>query len=191
MDWLLENLGKLAPVVIFIIYIINALKTPSQSGEDEPDPEAQERARKIQEEIRRKILERQGKVSSIPEPDAGPTVIEFDPEPESYREIPSRIPEPVPVPVPVEQSEPIDFKTLDPYAKRREEIERKMEQAKRMERVAREKVSRIRDNHYADKKSLASTSVIREKLNRELKDQTSLKTAFVLREVLDKPLGMR
>ncbi|MDQ8204808.1 hypothetical protein [Pelagicoccus sp. SDUM812003] len=60
MDWLFDNLGKLAPLAIFVFYLISALRSRGEE-EEEQDPEAAERARRIQEEIRRKILERQQK----------------------------------------------------------------------------------------------------------------------------------
>ena len=56
--WFLDNLDKLVPIIIAVLYFIGASRAKSKGEEEGPSPDASERARKIQEEIRRKILER-------------------------------------------------------------------------------------------------------------------------------------
>ena len=63
MEWLIENFGKLLPILLMVLYFwLNARKAKpeAEEGAEEGEPVDQvERARGIQEEIRRRILERQ------------------------------------------------------------------------------------------------------------------------------------
>ena len=64
--WFLDNLDKLVPIIIAVLYFIGASRAKNKGEEQEgPSPDASERARKIQEEIRRKVLRapRQGESS--------------------------------------------------------------------------------------------------------------------------------
>lgn len=191
MDWLFDNLGKFAPVVIFLLYMISSLKGKGQPEEEEPDPAAAERARKIQEEIRRKILERQ-------RGDAGPTArppeetIVFEEPEEEY--IASRPVVTPPRPEPVRQPTPeVSHGRVDQFDERRREIEAKLEEAKNMHRMAKEKASSVAKGEMpvrVGQKSIAEGE-IRTRLSKGLADRDSLKTAILLREVLDVPVGMR
>ncbi len=185
MDWLFDNLGKFAPVVIFLLYMISSLKGKGQPEEEEPDPAAAERARKIQEEIRRKILERQ-------RGDAGPTArppeetIIFDESQEEYVAPPR--------PEPVRQQAPDDSHgRVDQFDERRREIEAKLEEAKNMHRMAKEKAGPISKGDVPLRAELSPIEAgeIRTRLSKALGDRDSLKTAILLREVLDRPVGMR
>ncbi len=193
MDWLFDNLGKLAPVVIFLLYMISSLKGRGAEQEEENDPAAAERARKIQEEIRRKILERQ-------RGDAGPTA--EPPKPLVFEE-PEEEPEPLrPVSAPrrpraveVERapSELSSRSRMDSYEERRREIEAKLEEAKKAQRMAKEKVGSIMKGKPLVPISATpvSSGQIRQRLKRSLGDRDSLKTAILIREVIDRPVGMR
>jgi len=63
MDWLIDNFGKLLPIILMVVYFwMSAKKRGAQddeAAEGEGDADQAERARTIQEEIRRRILERQ------------------------------------------------------------------------------------------------------------------------------------
>ncbi|MDQ8187311.1 hypothetical protein [Pelagicoccus sp. SDUM812002] len=190
MDWLFENLGKLAPVVIFLLYMISSLKGKRPEQEEENDPQAAERARKIQEEIRRKILERQ-------RGDAGPTAepprsVRFE-EPEAEEEpvrptVSPRRAEPV-----VEESADVSYGRVNPFEERRREIESKLEESKKARQMANKRASSISKMKplISLKESAVSNGDIRRRLRQSLGDRDSLKTAIVLREVLDPPVGMR
>lgn len=197
MDWLFDNLGKLAPVVIFIIYMISSLKGKGEREESrEPDPGAEERARKIQEEIRRKILARQrgeqpptGRPPEVEpqyeeEEDYEEPEVVFDPEPEPLR--PAASSPPV-----VQAPEAVAPGEADPYQKRRLEIEAKMEEAKRMQTAAREKASSILNDYHTSHRESASSVEIRRALREGLDDPKSLKVSVLLKEVLERPVGMR
>lgn len=77
MDWLLENFGKLLPVVLMLLYfLLNKGKKPEQDEEGGPEPgdvEEGDRVKRIQDEIRRRILERQRGES--PQPTVAPPVL--------------------------------------------------------------------------------------------------------------------
>ncbi|MDQ8181846.1 hypothetical protein [Pelagicoccus sp. SDUM812005] len=171
--------------------MISSLKGKRPEEEEEYDADAAERARKIQEEIRRKILERQRE-------SAGPTAepprsLVFD-EPEEVEAIPER-----PVAVPrrqepaVEAVEEVPYGQADPFEKRRLEIEQKLEEAKKAHQLAKEKAGSIAKARWQVPISESSVSggQIRHRVKRSLGDRGSLKTAIVLREVLDTPVGMR
>src|SRR5690606_9128153 len=70
MDWIFENLGKIITALITIVYVLGSLRgsAKDEEKEEQQDPEALARARRIQEEIRRKILERQRGAAPQPEP---------------------------------------------------------------------------------------------------------------------------
>lgn len=190
MDWLFDNLGKFAPVVFFLLYMISSLKGKGQKEEEEPDPAAAERARKIQEEIRRKILERQ----RGDDPDARP------PEPLVFEEVQEEVytaPRPVAsAPRPIVQ-EPVAAEStqqrVDSYEQRRREIELKLEESKRLQLAAKEKARSIRKKTplTTSEWTAISDAEIRTRLKNGLSDRDSLKTAILLREVLGSPIGMR
>jgi hypothetical protein len=77
MEWLLENFGKLLPIVLMVLYFL--LNKGRKSEDDEvqgAEPEGvdqDERVRRIQDEIRRRILERQRGES--PQPAVEPPVL--------------------------------------------------------------------------------------------------------------------
>lgn len=210
MDWLFDNLGKLAPLALFVFYLLSALKG-NKREEEEDDPQAAERARKIQEEIRRKILERQQQNSgrkSEPvfeeeEPEVHSRQSEergynpFAPErPAEEREVYHRPIYPDrPKPKPARKAEPefvfeepVFEQVEDEYERQKREIEEKMRKARELRKKA----------ELSAKKSIrrtSSPSMSGSKLRKEilvgLQGPTSLKKAVVLKEVLDTPVGLR
>ncbi|MBK1877899.1 hypothetical protein [Pelagicoccus mobilis] len=194
MDWLFDNLGKLAPIVIFLLYMISSMKRGGQE-EEEPDPQAAERARKIQEEIRRKILERQrGDGEPTGRPPEQPQPIEetifFEEEPEPFR-----APEPPVRTLQREEPEPAPTVVVDPYVQKRREVEAQMEEAKRMQEAALQKAKSISKGKGGGTQTMVPVPIasgeIRDRLKLGLEDRDSLKTAIVLKEVLDTPVAMR
>ncbi len=190
MDWLFDHLGRLAPVVVFLIYMISSMKGKGRPEEDEPDPQAAERARRIQEEIRRKILERQ-------RADAGPSG--RPPEPLVFEEPEEEVVVSRPVVAPPRREpvvqEPVvsAYDRADSYEDRRREIEAKLEEAKRMRQVAKDKAKSIAKGASVEpvRERSIYAGEIRTRLLEGVGDRNSLKTAILLREVLDTPVGMR
>ncbi|MBL4576584.1 MAG: hypothetical protein JKY51_10915, partial [Opitutaceae bacterium] len=71
MDWIFDNVEKFFPLLIFIAYAFSAWRKRSRKEDEDPaeGPETAERVRRIQEEIRRKIVARQqGKSSPVETP---------------------------------------------------------------------------------------------------------------------------
>ena len=72
MDWILEHLQVLFAVAIAVVAILQKLKQ-ARSGEEPPGAapknlEDTERPRRLQEEIRRRIMERRGLLPAAPPP---------------------------------------------------------------------------------------------------------------------------
>src|SRR5690606_29747151 len=101
MDWLFDNLGKIITALITIVYVLGSLRGSAKEEEaEEQDPEAQARARRIQEEIRRKILERQrgsapqAEPAEEPEPYGEGPFADLYPPARPVQEVEERRPEP-------------------------------------------------------------------------------------------------
>ncbi len=192
MDWILENIGKLFPLLIFVFYALSALKRKGAEEEVELDPESQERARRIQEEIRRKILERQQGSSPRPVPHFRPEfVIEEEevieePEPSFLQDQKPAV-EPVQVAVAPQEYTPVAA-VEDPFAAQRRQIEEQLQKAKALHAKARRKDAAT---HSRKGGIRMSSSQVQEGVRRGVADSNSLKTAFVLKEILDTPIGMR
>lgn len=195
--WFLDNLDKLVPIIIAVLYFIGASRAKNKGEEQEgPSPDASERARKIQEEIRRKVLERQGK-GRAPSPEAAPR------EPEPVFE-PVFEPDPSPVPPrpfqePVSERkaesfpepEPLTFDAPDPYEEERRKIEEKLKQARELAKKA--EVAGKKASGKNRSKDLERRFVSRTKnpIMDGLDDTTSIRRAIVLKEILDTPVGLR
>ncbi|EDY81701.1 hypothetical protein VDG1235_1319 [Verrucomicrobiia bacterium DG1235] len=191
MDWLFDNLGKLAPLVIFLLYMISSLKGKGQAEEEEFDPAAAERARKIQEEIRRKILERQRGEGP---PTGRPPILEPSyEEPEEAYATPRparpevRAPRPT---VSFDREEAPQTVMVDPYVQKRKEVEAKLKEAKKLKAEASSKAKSIANKTFETDRRV-SGRVLRKRLLQNLGDPASLKSAVLVREVLDPPIGMR
>ena len=76
MEWILENFAKLLPVLLAVLYFwLNSKKRrpDAEETEESDGSDEAERARRIQEEIRRRILERQS--GDSPGPQVTPPVL--------------------------------------------------------------------------------------------------------------------
>ena len=195
--WFLDNLDKLVPIIIALLYFIGASRAKNKNEEPEgPSPDASDRARKIQEEIRRKILERQGK-GRAPAPQAPP------PAPEPVFE-PAFEPDPSPVPPrpfqepvfekgaePFPEPEPMVFDAPDPYEEERRKIEEKLRQArelaKKAEMAGKKSLARNRSKDLEKRFASRTKNSILDGLD----DTTSIRRAIVLKEILDTPVGLR
>lgn len=200
MDWILSHLGLVATLVIFFIGWLsqlrqNAAKTdkgaPRRRTISQPtrpvaaDSPVEDQVRRIQEEIRRKILERTGQATppkpATAQPPALPRTSVTPPSrPMPRRTVPA---EPVRKTVPVA---PALQKT--PSAPPKENY---MEEQRRSE-------ERRRESRKIDQASIQSANAMQASANEgpnpwsaELRDPNSLRRALVLREVLGPPVSMR
>jgi len=220
LEWVLENLGLVIVLTItalsFLRGMFRAGQTDDERGpaaprsrmEGEEDPEAAERTRRIQEEIRRKIAERQGRAVAMEER-REPVVTRAEPPPLLP---PSRVPPVDPfggsmrkilrkIEEAAEQrresvqegGEPVEAAVL----RRQRELEEQLRAAETQRAEARRRAQEIAAREIgapaAPKSAWASANVrtagagVRE----ELKDPRALRRAFVLREVLGPPVGLR
>jgi hypothetical protein len=196
----------LVPILFFVLYgiaqFLGSKKKPGDAGDEEPDVDAEERARQIREEIRRKIEERrkaqQGRQPSAPA-SAGP--VAYDPtKPDGQKRQPAPVrrelrPEPSrrPEPVVVHQPEPVvrQGPTLE---QRLEEQRKRLELARKEQAQARAKALRMmgaaKEQQTRSRHQLASGG-FRKQLFAGLRKPTSVRQAVLYREILDKPLGLR
>jgi len=196
--WFLDNLDKLVPIIIALLYFIGASRAKNKEGDAEgPSPDASERARKIQEEIRRKILERQGKgrtpvrreAPRAPEPAFEPS---FEPDPSPIPPRPFQAPiyeesEADPFPEP----EPSIFDAPDPYEEKRREIEKKLEQARELAKKAEIAGHRVVAKDRSKDRERKFVSRSKNSILDGLDDTNSIRRAIVLKEILDTPVGLR
>ncbi len=204
-DWLLQNVGKLITFVIVVYYIVSAVRGAAAAKEaEEPDEETRERARQIQEEIRRKILERQTQQPGGPvaRPQAEPTLrpaLRMEEEEEEQERWPTPVRREVVAPPPLTESFPAATRQAPPaiasegesaYARQMAEIDVQIKKAEGLRQKAAEflgsgKVSNRR------MRSRAAAGEMRARLVEDLHNRSSIKVAIALKEVLDKPVGLR
>lgn len=209
MQWVLEHLFQIAAILFVVISFVRGIRNARQTtqsdehttGSEETDE--QRRVREIQERIRRKIAERRG--GHLPEPAAPHRPAHAEPPPVMpRREV--ELPDPGEVfRGPLKRAlEEIERK-LQPAAPppvmvhaNRAELERQERLAEEMRQLeqARAQAARRAAHLAADQAQAARTgaalrTAMQGDLLRDLRDPHSLRRAFVLREVLGPPVGMR
>lgn len=155
------------------------------ASRDGSNPEADERVRKIQEEIRRKIAERRGQV--VPPPMPAPE-----------REQPGRMeppPEVYPAPEPVREvvtayDDSAALERQRRLAEQMEELEARRREARMAAQAAAMGAGSRADNAFAPSNEPSRTAGFRS-LNAELRDPRALRRAMVFREVLGAPVALR
>jgi hypothetical protein len=206
MDWIIQKLPVLVVVLVVAARIIGALaksrkaKTQHEAAHD--PAEEQRRVAEVQEQIRRRIAERRGGAPVQPEspasgaPTARPVVRRTEtPEPPDlvgkalrrvFEEVERKLqPAPAPEPPPL-------------VSHRRAELERQQQLVDQMKALeeTRTLVQR-RATHLAEEEKAEAASetrilaVARARAMEDLRDPDALRRAFVLREVLGPPVGLR
>ena len=200
MEWILENFGKLLPVILAVLYFwLNAKKKrpDAEETEESDGSDEAERASRIQEEIRRRILERQSGGSPGPQVEAPVLVEESLHQPQKRQ---------------VRHAEHGDLHEMShggfevPEISREEQrvLDRQAQLAERLEDARRlteaRKASAIEARSQTvvtERKSLhppvvkGAVNPLRSSLLRDLRGSTSLKRAILLREVLGEPVGLK
>lgn len=197
MNWILDNLEKLVPVVITILYFLGSSKTKkAEQARRKADPDAEVRSRNIQEEIRRKILERQqeGKPvvrSSAPEqPYVSEPAFEegydpFEPEFDRGREELVRFPdEEIPL------SERVASVSVDLLEKQRRQIEEQMQKARDLRKQL-PAMNGSRSSTSSGGSHIRGIGELRTGLRDDLKNTNSIRRAIILKEILDTPIALR
>lgn len=199
-QWVLDNLFTVLIIAGVLSQLIQAIK--GKKGQPEADateaaPEAQfedletaERTRRIREEIRRKIAERQGGDASTEPPPFAPEP-ELRPEPAAYE------PEPPPLPRSViAERAPEAAAALSRLESQRqaEILEQQATLAERMRELETMKAAAQRRAAF-EALSVSQATVQREKtrgaLLDDLRDPQALRQAIILREVLGPPVALR
>ncbi len=218
MSWIFEHLQIIVFVAGAIAYWLNQ-RAREKAGEqadydgdgipesptrplapasrDGSDPEQDERVRRIQEEIRRKIAERQGRAPA-PAPSAEPA--EFDPLRELLRPVLVETPpEPPPAsppfaPAPATSTLEADQAAIERQRRLAEQMEelkaRRAESRRAAEAMRRTSAYELPDASTANssqRTAPTSTGTIKD----ALRSPRALRHAYVLREVLDRPVALR
>ncbi len=218
MDWILEHINVVLTIAGVIAYWLNQRYrekngepadydgdgTPEHPGQrrelesqtrDGEDPEAAERVRRIQEEIRRKIAERRGQpVPEVPMPRPATVLDPFRPV---FRE--ETVPvEPPPLRAPAEPTrvEVLKAEEAATLARQRQladqlaELEKSRRDARRLAQATSERGTQAPAPAGLAKQA-ACVSFGTRGLTAELRDPRALRRAFILREVLDAPVALR
>lgn len=181
-EWILRNIPLLAFIFVMISIVRAVMRARELQGKEqqEGDESVQDRrVREIQEEIRRKIAERRGeRATEFPEKSVEleqhrPLVFERQPEP------PPMLPPVLP------RSNRVELE-------RQFKIEDDLRAAEDLRQQTRRRVVRVTaaQDAAAQTQTALRTSA-RERLLMDLRDSQSLRRAFVLREVLGPPVGLR
>jgi hypothetical protein len=184
MEWALDHLQVLIFVAIAVAAVFQRLKKANDGAGAGPaaapaDPEEEARTRRIQEEIRRRIMERRGLAPS-PQPASGTA-----PEPPRFPTAPPLI-------------EEVRSYRVEPPAEAAAEapdVQRAAAELKRQQELA-ERVRELDAARHA-RAAVATESAkiaLEAAANRPLPDLRSpsgLRRAIVLREVLGPPVGLR
>ncbi len=179
---LLQFLPVLVVILVVVSMVRNAVKVVRKVAAQQAsaprtpadyDPELAERTRRIQEEIRRKIAERRGLTVAPADAPVGPRM-----EP--------------PVIFAEEREDPSVTAATNAVLERQQQLANQMralEQARAMEqRRAAQVTVAIRTESESERGLLTGS---RSNLLADLRDPASLRRAFVLREVLGTPVGLR
>ena len=208
-DW-----ETLVPILFFVLYGIAQFLGSKKKGDaaeeeteeyDREDADMEERARRIREEIRRKIEERrkqQGKPAPQPVRPAAydPTVSEQQqsprsrPQPRTYQ--PEPAPQPVLVPQPAESipSLPADSSLERKLHEQRILLQKSREDKQEARERAREIETAARRSSRRKKKAVVMEThgdSLRQDLLTGLRDPMSVRKAVLYREILDPPIGLR
>lgn len=197
MEWIFDNLP--IAFILFVVYsIVNAVKrarekqTEHEASQDET--EEQRRVREIQERIRRIAAERKG--GRVPADQPVPRRVESAPPPLDpfggplkrmldeieRRAQPAVPPPPPPLPVRIDRGE----------IERQEQLAEQLRAAEEAKALAQRRAAHLADAARAQSNPLAEQRrAVRGRLLDDLHDQESLRRAFVLREVLGPPVGLR
>lgn len=200
-DWIFDHLWVLIAIASVVARLLMKRKAddsqhggpsaPAKEYEFE-DPELAERTRKIREEIQRKIAERRGQHTLPPVlPQARPAPVVRSPEatvppvtlPEILRDVLQ--PKPEPTPQPVRRAAVVN---MAEEAERQAALMEKLKEAELMKAAAQRRIAF--EASVADKEP-AALQKARAVVLDDLRDPQALRRAFVLREVLGPPVGMR
>lgn len=210
--WILENLGIVIFVVIFITQILRGAarskKAAAEHTATKDDAAEQRRIREVQEQIRRQIAARRGQAPApaAPPPLRGESAPVPQPSPQTTQlpelfggplgrmleELQKRAQPPPAAPAPPAPRPAMTEAHTLAEVSRQEELAEQMRVLEEDRLLARRKAAHL----AADQRELAESegglrTAARAQLNADLADPSSLRRALVLREVLGPPVAMR
>lgn len=202
MEWLTEYFDVLLPVALVLLFLFQRLFVRDEEGGPPPagGAEVEEEARRVQEEIRRKIIARQqGRTE-----EEGPVAYE-QPRQQRPATFPRRQEQPAPLdlerPRPVERPRPRTIPRPEPAApaapKRDIQEELRLQQVRLREaREAKAAALRRTSGKAAGKPrrivvARPAAKDHRGQLLADLATGDSMKRAFLLKEIVDRPVGLR
>jgi hypothetical protein len=180
MEWVLDHLQILFLVAIAVVAILQRLKKATGDAGSAPaapaDPEEEARTRRIQEQIRRRIMERRGLAPAEQSTtEATPSPVPFPAAPPLIEEVrPFRV-----EPPPAVAAAALAAQSMAAELKRQQEM---------LQRVSDFEASkRVRTAAAAE----SARTTLAERPLPDLRSHTGLRRAIVLREVLGPPVGLR
>lgn len=189
MDWILDHLQIVIAIAAAVAYWLNQARKGAASGDEADEGSAfpapgvddgaeAERARRIREEIRRKIAERARGMPPALEP-APPSL---------YREEPMA-PPPMTVPTPMPSAPaPRDDWQMAMVLERQQKLREQMEA---LERARRLEAAQPAMPVMPAAPAIASSLPVGSSWRSDLKSKAGLRRAVVLREVLGPPVSLR
>lgn len=201
MEWLTESLEIVIPVAIVLLYMFQHFFTRHRGDEQAGPPEAEDtEARRIQEEIRRKIIERQqGRTSTTTEESQAQRQTAYSRDARRSGQQPPAFPrQQTPPPVPRERREPPprvayveNSRTRDIESELREQRERLRESQIARDQALAKTRGRVEGNEARWRIRREKTGALHVQLKEDLATTANLRRAFVLKEVLDRPVSLR
>jgi hypothetical protein len=203
-DW-----ETLAPVIFFILYGLAQLFGNKKKGktqeEEEPEVDPAERARRIREEIRRRIEERrQEQEGGMPRPVERPAYDPTVPDTAQARPVaqfPQQRRDSRQVVQPTQPAQPVFQKTEKTVGLEQKLAEQRriLAESQRKQKEAREKARQMLHDAGAQADAnirregakAVGAKRLKKQLLSGLRDTNGLRKAVLYREILDPPLGMR
>ncbi|MFA5056647.1 MAG: hypothetical protein WC485_00915 [Opitutaceae bacterium] len=178
MEWILDHVQVLFAIAIAVVAILQKLKrsrAEEATGEAPAvDPQEAERTRRIQEEIRRRIMERRGLAPAAPAP---PEMEEIPAPPPMMEEVRPYVVEP-----------PLPFLEMPAAPDRAAELARQQQMLQQLRELESAR-SMLPAAAVAPGGSPASAPA--NWLHAELRQPSGLRRAVILREILGPPVGLQ
>jgi hypothetical protein len=205
MDWLTEHLDMVLPIALVLLFLFQRMFTREEGEGAPPTAETDEDARRIQEEIRRKIIARQ-RGEDVAEPPAFPGEQRQEPPPRPAT-FPRRQEGPPPVrrqtpssfpgaqrrtePPPVRQPQESSFQVRDLQGELQAQRER-LRQSQQAKEEAMQRTGSAQPLRRSDRVPTRQMhSVLVNQVREDLSTAENLKRAFLLKEIVDRPVGLR
>jgi len=188
MDWVSQHLQLIIAVAGAIAWWLNQRKQGAEDSAESPeeptfqDPELAERTRRIREEIQRKIEHRRRDVALAP-PSTQSEPAELSP---AMREVVLRPPS-TPLPSRAARAH-LEVQRTAEILEQQASLAEQLRQAQEMNAATLRR--RQYETEVASKEEAAAVAV-RSALGDDLRNPAALRRAFILREVLGPPLGVR